>query len=183
MRIVGLDLSGKQSNPTGYCLLDEKDGKKQVQAKILHSDGEILEQLLQDKPSLVAQDAPIIYAGVGRGCDLELSRYGALPVTLPGMTYLAERGRDFAEKAGEKGFECIEVNVKSSSRILGVYHKDDYMYQKNILSLDFDGELTMKLLSRDELDSIIAAITGYLHLIGSSKIVGDETGKVIIPEI
>jgi len=183
VKIVGVDLAGKPENPTGYSVLTEIGDKKHVESRILYSDQDITSSIESDKPDLVAIDAPLIYEGENRLCDEKLSRYGALPVTLPGMTYLANRGNRLAEKIGEKNFDYIEVHPTSSAKILGVYSKDNFQFQKNIMKLDLDGDFTSRIMSRDELDSLIAAMTGYLHLSDETTSVGDDSGRIIIPEI
>jgi predicted nuclease with RNAse H fold len=182
MRVVGLDLAGSPRNETGYCVLDVGDVKA-VTTRVLHSDDEILYELKSDRPKLTAVDAPLKYDGGKRSCDEMLREYGALPVTLKGMTVLAERGRGLASKLHAEGLECIEVYSTATAKILGLYSKNDFTLQKNMMALDLTGELTSKILSRDELDAVLAAVTAYLHLIGQTKSVGDDAGEIIIPEI
>ncbi|HHQ44698.1 MAG TPA: DUF429 domain-containing protein [Candidatus Altiarchaeales archaeon] len=183
MRIIGLDLAGKPSNPTGFCILESDGGCKKVSTSIAYSDDEILEKIFSIQPDLVAVDAPLKYAGVNRLCDEELSRYGALPATLSGMSVLAARGTNLAKKLADAGLKCIEVHSKSSAKILGVYAKDDFDFQKNIMALDVDGGIANRLYSRDELDAVVAAITGYLHLEGATREVGDSAGVIQVPSV
>lgn len=182
MKSCGIDLAGMPKNPTGFCTLTEDDGVKTVDVKIFHTDDDILVEIEKQKPDVVALDAPTTYAGVNRQCDHELAEYGALPVTLPGMEVLAIRGMHLSEKISER-HNLIEVSAKSSAKILGLYRKDDFPCQKQLLSLDLSGDINNRILTRDELDAAFAAITGILHLIGQGRTVGDEAGKIIIPEV
>lgn len=184
MRIIGLDLAGSPKNGTGYCLLVESGGKKTVFTRILHSDEEILSLLLEERPiDLVAVDAPLVYEGNRRKCDELLREYGALPVTLRGMETLAIRGKAFADLLSSEGFQYIEVFSTASAKVLGVYNKDDFPMQKAMMGLDLDGEVNTRILSRDELDALAAALTGYLHLLGQTKVVGDEQGRIVLPAV
>jgi predicted nuclease with RNAse H fold len=183
MRVVGLDLAGSPKNETGFCLLADSGGKKAVATRLLHSNEEILSELKASRPDLVAVDAPLIYHGERRGCDELLREYGALPVTLRGMETLAQRGKALAAELDDYGFAYIEVYAKASAKILGVYHKDDFPMQKAVMGLDLQGELNSRILTRDELDAVVAAVTGYLHLMGQTRTVGDSSGMVVLPKV
>ena len=182
MKAVGVDLAGSPKNPTGFCVLSEEGGRKSVQVKVIHSDDEILREVDAAQPDIVALDAPTTYSGSNRFCDRELKDYGALPVTLPGMEMLARRGTELAGTLKGR-HSVIEVYATASAKILGVYHKDDFSCQKKLLSLDLSGDPNARLLSRDELDAVFAAMTGFLHLIGQTKAVGGEDGTIIIPDV
>jgi len=183
MRVVGLDLAGSQRNDTGWCLLAETGGVKAVACRIVHSDDEILSGLRDARPDIVAVDAPLTYSGARRACDEALREYGALPVTLRGMEILAERGRSLAEKMRVGGLRFIEVHSQASAKILGVYHKNDFTMQKNMMALDLAGDVNTKILSRDELDAVMAAVTGYLSLFSQTREVGDDAGRVVVPNV
>jgi len=182
MRVAGLDLAGSSGNATGYCLLDVGDVKSVV-TRTLHSDDEILRELGSARPDLTAVDAPLVYDGGRRLCDDILREYGALPVTLKGMTVLAERGRALVSKLKAAGLEFIEVYSTASAKILGVYSRNDFTFQKSMTALDLQGDVNTRILSRDELDAVMAAVTAYLHRIGQTRSVGDERGVIIIPKI
>lgn len=182
MRVVGLDLAGSPKNSTGYCLLAVEDDKKTVSTRLLYSDEEIVSLTADSRADVVAVDAPIKYSGSRRGCDEALREYGALPVTLKGMEVLAERGSKLAPRLTEKGLEVIEVFAKGSAKMLGFYAKDDFAMQKSMMALDLSGDMSTKIMSRDEMDAVAAAITGYLYLVGKARAVGeDET--VYVPVV
>jgi predicted nuclease with RNAse H fold len=182
LKVVGVDLAGSPKNPTGVCVLSEEKNLKTVRTELLHSDQEIISKLDELKPDLVALDAPITFEGKNRRCDRELKEYGALPVTLSGMEVLALRGKNLHEKLKEK-HKVIEVYATASAKILGVYHKEDFICQKKLLALDLEGDPNNRILTRDELDAVFAAITGFLHIKGQTKAVGDEEGTIIIPNV
>lgn len=179
--VLGLDLAGIPKNGTGFCIMSDSDGKS-VKTGIVHSDSSIIGLVESSKPMLVAVDAPLVYQGVPRDCDSLLAGYGVLPVTLSGMSVLAKRGVHMASSLSDMGTQAIEVSVKACAKLLGVYNKDDFSMQKNLMSLDISGDINRKIMSRDELDAIICAMTAYLHLGGSTKTVGDESGSIVIPD-
>ncbi len=183
MRVAGIDLAGSKGNESGFCILDVVSDKKTVSTEIVYSDDEIIDLLVKNSPELVAIDAPLIYNGHNRGCDDELREYGALPVTLRGMEMLAIRGSELSERLDAENIGYIEVYCNATAKILGFFTKDDFALQKNMLSLGLDGNINNKILSRDELDSILAAMTSYLHILGQTRIVGDDNGQVVIPEV
>ncbi|MFH1403203.1 MAG: hypothetical protein ABIH11_02925 [Candidatus Altiarchaeota archaeon] len=183
MRVAGLDLAGSPKNESGLCVLEVESDVKSVSTSILYSDEDIVGRLLDVKPKLVAVDAPMVYNGENRGCDALLHDYGALPVTLKGMEMLAIRGVGIARQLRENSMEYVEVYSKATARILGLYSKDDFRMQKNMVSLNLEGDINSRLLSRDELDAILAAITGYLYIEGQTRSVGGEDGVVQIPEV
>ena len=55
MKIIGIDLAGKQDNPTGFCVLDQD----QVTLKTLYPDKDIINDTKRINPSLIAIDAPL----------------------------------------------------------------------------------------------------------------------------
>jgi predicted nuclease with RNAse H fold len=183
MRVVGLDLSGSPKNETGFCLLVAEEGDKNVQTGIIHTNDDIIAKVLASKPDVVCIDAPLTYDGGRRKCDEILAELGALPVTLRGMESLAIRGRGLAQQLRKQGVDCIEVFAAGSAKTLGVFSKDDLTMQKAIMGLDLKGDLDARILTRDELDAIVAAMTGYLHLMGQTKAVGDGRGMIMLPSV
>ncbi|MCX6695086.1 MAG: DUF429 domain-containing protein, partial [Candidatus Altiarchaeota archaeon] len=170
-------------NESGYCVLSVEDGVKSVETRILYSDEDILSEVMKTAPDLVAVDAPLIFSGVNRKCDELLHGYGALPVTLRGMEVLARRGSAFAVKLRGINVKFIEVFSTASAKILGVYSKNDFGMQKSMMSLGIRGSVSDRILSRDELDAVLAAVTGFLHLEKQTREVGDESGVIMIPEV
>ena len=71
----------------------------------------------------------------------------------------------------------------ASAKMLGVYNKDDFAMQKGMMALDIEGDVNTRILVRDELDAIVAAVTGYLHLLGQTREVGDAGGRIVVPNV
>ncbi|MBU4267121.1 MAG: DUF429 domain-containing protein [Candidatus Altiarchaeales archaeon] len=183
MKIVGIDLAGNPTNDTGFCVLRVADDEKSVSTSILKSDSEILERLNEIQPEIVAIDAPLIFEGRNRPCDDELGEYGALPVTLRGMEVLAKRGSSLAIEIKKFNPNLIEISAKTSAKILGFHDPDNKKMQKRLIEAKISGDIDKRFLTKDELDAIFAAITGYLHLNGSTEEVGDDNGKIVIPKV
>jgi len=183
MDVVGLDLAGNPENDSGFCKLSVEGDVKHVTLKVVHSNKEIIDNLRNARPRLTAIDAPLIYKGMNRRCDAELSSYGALPVTLRGMEVLARRGSSLAEDLSRQGFDLIEVYATASAKILGYYDKNNQVIQKNLLSSGLSGDIEKRFLSRDELDAVFSAITAFLHLKKTTQEVGDAEGRIIIPQV
>lgn len=183
MKVVGIDLAGNPKNDTGFCILHATEEKKHVSTSIVHSDSEILEKINKIKPDLVAIDAPLTFNGKNRRCDEELKEYGALPVTLRGMEKLACRGSNLAKQLKENKIDYIEVHSTTTAKILGLYAKDEINKQKNLIASGIVGSIGDRILSKDELDAVFAAITAYLHLKNKTTAVGDEEGTIMIPTV
>lgn len=174
MNFLGVDLAGSSKNPTGICVFTPPNS---IETGILYLDSEILEKAKTSKPEIIAIDAPL--SGGIRKCDQDLMAYGALPLTLKGMDTLAERGMTLYSKLD--GYRVIEVFSTATAKILGYYDKSPRNVQKKLIG-KFTG-VDKRNLSKDELDAIFAAITAYLYFEKKTKEVGDEKGKIIIPEV
>jgi predicted nuclease with RNAse H fold len=179
MRVVGLDLAGLPGNNTGVCTLEDGD-ERMVSASVVRSDEEIIEHILSCAPELVSVDAPLNYTGVERECDIFLRKFGQIPPSVRGMRVLADRGRILASRIAGSRIKCVEVCVRASANILGLSSKDDFTVQKRLLGLGLCGDISDRILSRDELDSIVAAVTGLLHLKGDTELLG---GQVVLPVV
>ena len=183
MKIVGIDLAGADKNDTGFCVLLVDGKTKRVKTTLLKSDADILLQCSLIKPDLVAIDAPLTPArnAYMRPCDEELAEYGALPHSLRGMTYLVERGIRLGNKL-KNNYKVIEVYNKATARILGYENKRDEEMQKKLAGM-LGGELTERMLKRDELDSISSALTGFFYMEDKFTEVGNDEGLIIIPKV
>jgi predicted nuclease with RNAse H fold len=178
MKIIGIDLAGFEKNDTGFCIFENKT----VRVKIVKTDQEILEEIDKETPDLICIDGPItLPIQMQRKADLELKQYGALPPLLGGMRYLTMRGNRLREKL--VGYQVIEVLNRATAKILGFAYNDPAERQKALLAMDIKGDIENRALTKDEVDSITAAITGYLYLGGKTQEVGDEEGTIIVPKI
>lgn len=175
MVVIGIDLAGKETNPTGICILHNKE----IQTRVLYRDEEIISTVNREQPEIVAIDAPLS-TGI-RLCDKMLREYGVLPANYPGMTTLAERGMRIARTL--EHFNVIEVSAKVTRRLLGFVEKEPIKVQKKLIEMGFSGDVVSKKLSPDEIDAILCAITGQLHLLGKTKEIGNKNDKIVIPDV
>lgn len=172
--VIGLDLAGNPKNPTGFCVLHNSIGK----VKILKTDEEILERIFETNPEVVAIDSPLSLED--RICDRLLKKYGVMPVKLKSIYNLGTRAIHLVEKILTKiDTKIIEVFPTGTAKILGVYSKN-YKEKQNLikdkLSIRFKEDLT-----KDELDSVLCALTGLLYMSNLTQDLGDEKGKITIP--
>ena len=116
--VIGIDLAGVQHRPTGMCVL--KGNRARTFLK--YSNKEILECLKEEKPGIVAIDAPLslppgrksIHDRNGehfRDCDIELRKRKIkfFPITLGPMRVLTERGIALKNSIESMDLECIEI--------------------------------------------------------------------------
>jgi len=183
VKVVGIDLAGNPKNDTGFCVLRVDGDVKSVSTSILKSDSEILDLLKEIRPDIIAIDAPLTFDEKNRLCDEELRVYGALPVTLRGMEVLARRGSSLAEEIKKLNLNLIEIFATASAKILGFYDSNEKKMQKKLMDANISGDVDRRFLTKDELDAIFAAITGYLQLNGSTEEVGNSEGKIVIPKV
>jgi len=178
MKIVGIDLAGFEKNDTGFCVFEDK----KVRVKIVKTDQEILQEIEKERPDLICIDGPLTLPLQNqRKADLELKHYGALPPLMGGMRYLTMRGNRLREKLS--AYKVIEVLNVATAKILGFWDPDPTKRQQALLKMDIKGDIENRAMTKDEVDSIVAAITGYLYLEGKAKEIGDEEGVIVVPKV
>ncbi|MCD6444781.1 DUF429 domain-containing protein [Candidatus Bathyarchaeota archaeon] len=193
MVVLGLDLAGVETRPTGFCILDEE---LSAETGILYGDAEILKVVLEYRPSIVAIDAPLhlprgrrsIEDRSGphlRECDRALLKAGIrfLPITLGAMRKLTVRGMRLKEKLESLGFEVIEVYPGGAQDVLGIPRGKHSLegLRKGLARLGLKG--LREGLTVHELDAATAAYVGYLYLKGEYAALGDESeGLIIMPK-
>jgi predicted nuclease with RNAse H fold len=170
MRILGLDLAGKITHPTGVCMMNEPT----IEFKIVYTNEEIIDIVNNFKPDIIAVDAPLMKNNIKtRKADLLLRKYGALPPVLKGMTTLVKRARRLLSVLNDE-YMVIEVFPTATAKILGLYNRD---YRLTIK------ELGLEISSKHELDAYLCCVTAKKHTEGETITVGDnEEGVIIIPK-
>lgn len=196
MKIIGIDLAGVEKKTTGFAVL--KSGLN-VTTKPLHTDDEIIEATLKEKPKLVTIDAPLglpkgrccieynckcVKFGYTRECERQLFKMGirVFPCGFAGMQKLTSRGiklRKFFEK---KGLKVIETYPGSAQDLLNIPRKgDDHKpLQKALVKYGFKGDVNKKDITHDELDAITSALVGKLYFQGKTMALGIEEESQII---
>ena len=178
MRTVGIDLAGKESNPSGFAVLVNR----KVETKLVGPDKEIIQLCVREHPDVVAIDAPLSFPREGnlRSADSQLISHGyhVLPPTLGGMRVLTERGIQLARELRARSMSVIEIHPRTSGRILfGSSRREEWLSE-----LERRGWKVKGCVSDHEVDAAVAALTGLLYLQKRTKEVGElEEGLIVIP--
>ncbi|MEM5870644.1 MAG: hypothetical protein QW758_01675 [Candidatus Aenigmatarchaeota archaeon] len=164
-KIVGIDLAGKEKNPSGYCLLEINDLEERVlKVLLLYSDDEIIGEIEKDNPILICVDAPLSFPSKGyfRDSDLALISLGFRPLSpmLPGMKTLAERAIKLKSILEARGYKVIEVFPRATERILNLKKE--------------------RRVNKDKYDAFLCAITGKYYLKNRFEILENE---IVIPSV
>lgn len=126
--VTGLDLAGKEKNPTGLCILKFQE-KEEINTKLVFSDEEIISQIEKARPDLISIDAPFDFPEEGyyRESEVLLKRKGFKPLSplFPGMRPLVRRAKQLVEKLKTKNYKVIEVFPSASEKILGLTKDKD----------------------------------------------------------
>ncbi len=181
MIIVGVDLAGKDHNPSGVAILNEK----KVSCYTVNTDNEIIGLISKVTPDLIALDAPLGYPMEGgyREADYELREFRKFPITSAGMKYLVDRGINIANRLKNMGFTVVEVFPEATKSMLG-FPIDTLETQKKLVSVGFYGDVNNRILRKDEIDALFAAITGQLHLKRLTKKLGNmREGQIVVPKV
>ena len=191
MKVVGLDLAGVETRPTGFCLLA---GMK-AQTALLYTNEEILKKTVQNKPQVVAIDAPLslppgrksIEDRAGshlRECDRELLKRGIkfFPITLGPMRKLTKRGICLREILEDKGFTVLEVYPGGAQDVLGLPRKQQGLekLKDSLEKIGIEG-LNSKM-SDHELDAVTCAFVGKLFLEKKTVTYGSSEQGIVMPE-
>lgn len=190
MTVVGLDLAGVETRPTGFCLLRQMTAK----TLLLYNDTQILSTVQESRPDVVAIDAPLtlppgrknIEERTGthlRPCDEELlrRRIKFFPVTLGPMRKLTTRGIALKKTLQTLNLKVIEVYPGGAQDILHIPRKQQglKLLKQGLEKLGLDG-LTEKP-SDHELDAATCAYIGKLYLEGKTCMYGTEDYAIIMP--
>jgi hypothetical protein len=190
MRIVGLDLAGVETRPTGFCILEDWN----VKTCVVYGDREIIKKIKETKPKLVAIDAPLsLPAGrksiderTGthlRECDRELLRRKIkfFPVTLGPMRKLTSRGMRLKETLQSMHFNVIEVYPGGAQDVLGIPRKQKGLDKLRGGLKKLQIKDIASAMSADELDAITCAYVGKLFLEGKTLTYGSDDQTIIMP--
>lgn len=157
MKIIGIDLAGKDKNTTGFCVMIDNETK----VKLLHTDDEILKAIKEIEPDVIAVDAPFSFPveGYYRDSDLRLQEEGFKPLSprFPGMQPLVDRAIKLVAEM-KKSYRVIEVFTRATEDILGLQEK-----------------------KTDEYDALLCALTGKYYFQGKFRTIGKE--EVVVPDL
>jgi predicted nuclease with RNAse H fold len=191
MIVVGLDLAGVETRPTGFCLLRQRT----VETRILFTDTQILNAVEESKPDVVAVDAPLTLPPGRksieertcthlRPCDEELlrRRIRFFPVTLGPMRKLTTRGIALKKVLQVLNFKAIEVYPGGAQDVLQIPRKQQglKLLKRGLEKLGLNG--LAENLSDHELDAATCAYVGKLFLEGKACTYGTEDYAIIMPK-
>lgn len=190
--VLGLDLAGSPRRPTGVCRL----ANGLARTTLLHADDEILGYVLEERPVLVAIDAPLKLppgrASIHdrndshyRVCDMELRRRKIpfFPITLGPMRGLTERGMILAREIERQGVRVIEIYPGGAQDVWGIPRaaRDIETLRRGLRTLGVKG--LRKAASDHELDAATGALVGNLFLRGEAEVYGNFTeGAIVMPK-
>jgi predicted nuclease with RNAse H fold len=191
MLVVGLDLAGVESRPSGLCVL--RDMK--AETSLVYSDDEVLKRIEVSEPEIVAIDAPLsLPAGREsieqktnvhlRECDKELLRRGIkfFPVTLGPMRKLTSRGISLRRTLENKRFRVIEVYPGGAQDILGIPRKQRGLDRLRAGLKKAGVRGLNSRMSDHELDAVTCALVGKLYLEGKSVTYGTSDQAIVMPK-
>lgn len=181
--IIGIDLAGKEKNPTGWAVWENKN----VSAQQLYKNEEIIQHSIEQNPTLIAIDAPLRLPkrGILRKADREMYKHGypVFPPRFPAMEKLTLRAIEIVKQLAKGGFNVIEVHPSSTRKALQMPIKEWGKIQAIFEHIGLKGDWIAKTLTPHEIDAVTAALTGHLYLKGKTESIGDrEEGYIIVPE-
>jgi predicted nuclease with RNAse H fold len=191
MLIVGLDLAGVESRPTGFCVLADM----KAETSLIYTDKEILGKIKETRPSVVAIDAPLSLPPGRksleertsvhlRECDRELLKRGIkfFPVTLGPMRKLTKRGINLRCMLEAESFIVIEAYPGGAQDVLGIPRKQKGLdkLKAGLESLGIKGLKSQ--ISDHELDAVTCAYVGKLFLEGKAVTYGAPNEGIVMPK-
>jgi len=166
MKILGIDLAGKQENPSGLAIL----AKTKMKLFTCFTDNEILDLIGELKPKIIVIDAPLslpkgrccleknckcAVGGHFRQAERDMRQYGrVLPLTFMGMKMLTLRAVKLSTEL-KKEYNVLESHPHTTSKILKF--KDPYSGLNQFFNIPSDA-------TEHELDAGILTLTGLCYL-------------------
>ena len=191
MSIVGLDLAGVESRPSGFCKLENM----KAETSLVYTNEEILAKIRKTNPRIIAIDAPLSLPpgrkSIGertgahlRESDRELLKKGIkfFPITLGPMRKLTERGISLKRILEAENFTVIEAYPGGAQDVLRIPRKQKGLsnLKAGLENLGIDG-LNGKM-SDHELDAATCAYVGKLFLEGQAVTYGNPNDGIVMPK-
>ncbi len=186
--VLGLDLRSGPRYPTGLAVMD-RDGRL-LDLRVVRTDAAIIEAVETHRPALIAIDAPLALpegrhcaerdcecasAGIMRDVDRIAARegYRPFPTLLPSMVRLALRGIALRERLQADGQAVIEVYPGMTQDVLDIPRKGAGLdgLRRGLFRAGVRG-LPRRRVTHDELDAVTCALTGWLHLVRRTEVMG-----------
>lgn len=200
LKVVGIDLTGSEGKPSGWCILDND----LAETKCIGTDEDLINETLKVKPDLVSIDSPLSIPfgrihvsdddpgryefGIMRYCERLLKKRGVnvYPSLIPSMQRLTARGMRLADRFRKLGVPVIESYPGAAQDIMGIPRKGaslDYL-SKGLELFGIKGDYLTQKVSHDELDAITSAVVGVFFWSGKYEAIGnEEEDYLIIPDL
>ena len=198
--IVGIDLTGSEARPSGWCVLRGAI----VETEMVATDEEMIARIVAISPSLVSIDSPLSIPfgriraedddpsrsefGIMRRCELELKRRGinVYPCLLPSMQGLTRRGMRLAGQLRRLGIPVIESYPGAAQDIMGIPRKGagEAFLKAGLQEFGVSGDFLTGSVRHDELDAITSALVGSFFLAEKHEaLTGPSEDALIIPDL
>ncbi len=191
MSIVGIDLAGVETRPTGFCILQGLS----AHTNVLFTDKDVIEKTFAVKPLIVAIDAPL-YLPPGRisledrtgphlrQSDRELLKMGIkfFPATLGPMRKLTARGIKLRKVFEKARLRVIEAYPGGAQDVLGIPRKQHGMAGLLAGLKDLGVFGLSSTMNDHELDAVTCAYIGKLFLEGKAQEVGTPGEGIVLPK-
>ncbi|ESZ88717.1 MAG: hypothetical protein Q27BB25_02865 [Blastomonas sp. CACIA14H2] len=199
-RIVGIDLTGSEARPTGWCLLDGS----RAETETISTDDDLIRRTIDASPDLVSIDSPLCLPfgrqtvfdddptrdefGIMRFCERELKRRGVnvYPSLLPSMQKLTARGIRLAGIFRSHGLPVIESYPGAAQDVMRIPRKGagEEWLKLGLKNFGVRGKFATAKVTHDELDAITSALVGTFHLAELSEELGTTNEPpLIIPRL
>jgi predicted nuclease with RNAse H fold/dephospho-CoA kinase len=199
-RIVGIDLTGSEIRPSGWCLLENGIATTQR----IGSDQALIAATMTAKPTLVSIDSPLslprgradvedsdpgrVEYGIMRECERILKKRGVnvYPSLIRSMQALTARGIRLANHLRSVGVPVIESYPGAAQDIMNIPRKraDLALLKQGLVEFGIYGDFETEEVSHDELDAITSAAVGLFFISGKFEALGNETEDyLIIPDV
>ena len=201
LRVVGIDLTGSEQRPTGWCSLVGKG----VATQLLGTDKEILENTLAVRPHLVSIDSPlslppgshlnaegnvVVKGEIMRFCERVLKKRGVnvYPALIPSMQKLTARGIRLANLFRSFGIPTIESYPGAAQDVMNIPRKRASLelLEAGLAEFGVVGNFLKAPVVHDELDAITSAIVGVFFWSGRFERLGEDRfgdEALIIPDL
>lgn len=200
LRIVGIDLTGSESRPSGWCLLE---GNHAI-TKRIDTDAELIRETIESHPTVVSIDSPLSLPsgrlsvddfdpgrdeyGIMRYCERILKKRGinVYPSLIPSMQKLTARGIRLANHFRSLGIAVIESYPGAAQDIMGIPRKglSQEFLATGLKKFGVKGNFINNAVSHDELDAITSAVVGFFFWSGKFEALGNiEEEYLIIPDL
>ncbi len=198
--IVGIDLTGSEARPSGWCVLRGAIAETEMVA----TDEEMIARIIAISPSLVSIDSPLsipfgrtrvedddpgrLKFGIMRRCERELKRRGinVYPCLLPSMQALTRRGMRLASRLRHLGIPVIESYPGAAQDIIGIPRKGagEAFLKTGLREFGISGKFVTSAIRHDELDAITSALVGSFFLAEKYEaLTGPLEDSLIIPDL